>query len=228
MHITLGEETIKATPEHSFYVDGEGWVKAKSLTLGDKIRLYSGENKEITSIKKEELENKIKVYNFEVEDFHTYFVSEENILVHNDCSDVGSFPITNWKGQEVKIPDGHKISPRDPNFSEPPIYREGPYTTEQRDSFLPRNSAETKLAPHHRYQIPVRDGGVIDELPSPGHPEGNIHTGGSPSRHPAKSIFNSETNCNKLRQSEIIDSWKVKGQRLIEIEDGVWIDKGFK
>jgi len=29
--------------------------------------------------------------------------------VHNDCSGVGSFPITNWKGQEVKITDGHKI-----------------------------------------------------------------------------------------------------------------------
>gem|GEM_PF-5302390 len=90
IHVTVGEETIKATPEHPFYVDGEGWVKAKSLTLGDKVRLYSGENKTITSIKKEELENKIKVYNFEVEDFHTYFVSEENILVHNDCS--GSTP----------------------------------------------------------------------------------------------------------------------------------------
>ncbi len=148
--------------------------------------------------------------------------------MHNDCSGVGSFPITNWKGQEVKIPNGHKISPRDPNFSEPPIYREGPYTTEQRDSFLAGNSAGTKLAPHHRHQIPVRDGGVIDELPSPGHSEGNIHTGGSLSRHPAKSIFNSETNCNKLRQSEITDSWKAKDQRLIKIEDGVWIDKGFK
>lgn len=71
-------------------MDGEGWVKAKSLALGDKVRLYSGENKAITSTKKEELENKNKVYNFEVEDFHTYFVSEENILVHNTCSNLGS------------------------------------------------------------------------------------------------------------------------------------------
>lgn len=28
----------------------------------------------------------IKVYNFEVEDWHTYFVSKQNVLVHNDCS----------------------------------------------------------------------------------------------------------------------------------------------
>lgn len=27
----------------------------------------------------------IKVYNFEVEDFHTYFVGESSVLVHNDC-----------------------------------------------------------------------------------------------------------------------------------------------
>ena len=133
----------------------------------------------------------------------------------------------NWKGQEVKVPDGHIMSPRDPSFSAKPITEAGPYTLAQRDAFLAGNSAGTKLAPHHRHQIPVRDGGVIDELPGPGHPSGNQHTAGSPSRHPAKSIFNSERSGNVLRANEITQHWIDKGNRLIEVEPGVWIDPGF-
>lgn len=127
----------------------------------------------------------------------------------------GSGSVKNWKGQEVKIPDGHIMSSRDPDFSEPPIYREGPYTDAQRNAFLQGKSGDTKIAPHHRHQIPVRDGGVIDEIPGPGHPEGNQHTGGCPNRHPNSSIFNSESNGNRLRNSEIRAFWKAKGKRLI-------------
>jgi len=139
----------------------------------------------------------------------------------------GSKAVKNWKGQEVNIPDGHIMSPRDPNFSAKPIIEEGPYTSAQRDAFLAGNSAGTKLAPHHRHQIPVRDGGVIDEIPGPGHPSGNQHTAGTPSRHPAGSVFNKEPGGNALRANEIKQHWKNKGQRLIERKPGVWIDPGF-
>ena len=27
----------------------------------------------------------VKVYNFEVQDFHTYYVGKNSVLVHNDC-----------------------------------------------------------------------------------------------------------------------------------------------
>ena len=56
------------------------------------------------------------------------------------------------------------MSPRDPSFSAKPITEAGPYTSAQRDAFLAGNSAGTKLAPHHRHQIPVRDGGVIENF----------------------------------------------------------------
>ena len=149
-----------------------------------------------------------------------------NFLIKEN-SKSGSDSVKNWKGQEVKVPDGHIMSPRDPSFSAKPITEAGPYTLAQRDAFLAGNSAGTKLAPHHRHQIPVRDGGVIDELPGPGHPSGNQHTAGSPSRHPAKSIFNSERSGNVLRANEITQHWIDKGNRLIEVEPGVWIDPGF-
>lgn len=50
---------------------------------------------------------------------------------------------------------------------------------------------------------------------------------GSPSRHPAKSIFNSEPGGNALRADEITQHWIDKGNRLTEVEPGVWIDPGF-
>ena len=38
------------------------------------------------SVEIETLDNPVNVYNFEVEDWHTYYVSEEGALVHNSCS----------------------------------------------------------------------------------------------------------------------------------------------
>ena len=37
------------------------------------------------------LEAPVKVYNFNVEDYHTYYVSEYGILVHNVCGDIGPY-----------------------------------------------------------------------------------------------------------------------------------------
>lgn len=43
----------------------------------------------------------------------------------------------------------------------------------------------------------VSHGGGIDEIPGPGHPEGNQHTGGSPNRHPNSSISACGRNSHK-------------------------------
>ena len=40
----------------------------------------------VEKVQHELLENPINVYNFQVEDYHTYYVAEFGILVHNDCS----------------------------------------------------------------------------------------------------------------------------------------------
>ena len=118
------------------------------------------------------------------------------------------------------------MSPRDPAMSAPPIVDGGPFTAAQREAMLTGDAGGTRLSSHHRHQIPTTHGGVIDELPGPGHPSGNIHTGGSPTRHPSPSIFNPMEGGNALRHSEISNHWAAKGQRLIEIEPGVWIDPG--
>ncbi len=47
--------------------------------------LSNGELVTVEWVQHEILESPIKVYNFEVEDFHTYFVGECGVLVHNEC-----------------------------------------------------------------------------------------------------------------------------------------------
>ena len=47
--------------------------------------LSNGELVTVEWVQHELLEAPIKVYNFEVEDFHTYFVGENGVFVHNNC-----------------------------------------------------------------------------------------------------------------------------------------------
>ena len=133
---------------------------------------------------------------------------------------------TNFRGEPVRVPEGHVMSPRDPAMSAQPITDPGPYTSAERDAMLSGNSGGTLLAPHHRHQIPTAHGGVIDELPGPRHPAGNQHTAGSPSRHAARSVFRSLENGEALRRVEIKEHWQAKGERLIEVAPGEWVDPG--
>ncbi len=50
--------------------------------------LSNGKNAIITSLEVEHYDEAQTTYNFEVEDFHTYYVGEEGILVHNTCIEV--------------------------------------------------------------------------------------------------------------------------------------------
>ena len=65
-------EEIICTPEHPFYVIGKGWVCAKDLQFDNFCLSANGEK--IAFVSKENLDEKQCVYNFEVEEKHTYFV----------------------------------------------------------------------------------------------------------------------------------------------------------
>ena len=47
----------------------------------------NGEYVIVEQVQHEILEVPVAVYNFEVEGFHTYFVGETSVLVHNSCGD---------------------------------------------------------------------------------------------------------------------------------------------
>ena len=102
IHIGVNGETISATPSHPFYVDKLGWTLARSLKAGDVLVLSNGELVTVEWVQHEILESPIKVYNFEVEDFHTYFVGENRVLVHNMCktSDSGEIFLDQEKTHE--------------------------------------------------------------------------------------------------------------------------------
>ena len=94
MHVYISGETITTTPEHPFYVPQKGWISAISLKAGDILVLQSGKYIIVEKIQHEILESPIKVYNFEVEDYHTYYVGNSSVLVHNQCANIVSKGLT--------------------------------------------------------------------------------------------------------------------------------------
>ena len=92
VHVFVNGEEITSTPTHPFYSPVKGWTQAVHLRAGDVLVLVNGEYVVVEKVQHEILESPVKVYNFHVEDFHTYYVAEHGVLVHNRCSD---FPATN-------------------------------------------------------------------------------------------------------------------------------------
>ena len=80
-----GEE-IKTTDEHPFWVVGKGWTGASHLKSGDILKLENGKKVKVDEVWIEKLITPVKVYNFEVADWHTYYVSDAGVLVHNKCA----------------------------------------------------------------------------------------------------------------------------------------------
>ena len=84
-HIFVSGEEIVATPTHPFYCPVKGWTDAAHLRAGDILVLVNGEYVVVEKVQHELLESPVKVYNFQVEDYHTYYVSDNGVLVHNRC-----------------------------------------------------------------------------------------------------------------------------------------------
>ena len=47
--------------------------------------MLNGEYVVVEQVQHELLESPVAIYNFEVEGFHTYYVGDTEVLVHNDC-----------------------------------------------------------------------------------------------------------------------------------------------
>ena len=83
VHVFVGDEEIITTTNHPFYVVGRGFVKAEDLRIGYTLLQLDGSTEKISRIVVENLGAPVKVYNFEVEDWHTYYVTNAGMLVHN-------------------------------------------------------------------------------------------------------------------------------------------------
>ena len=82
--LIVGDEEIITTPEHHFWVEGQGWTPAKGLKQDDILLNKAGKKLGLDKI---EMKYKpSQVFNFEVGGAHTYHVSNKQLLVHNTCS----------------------------------------------------------------------------------------------------------------------------------------------
>ncbi len=68
VHLRVGDQKIKTTVEHPFWVEERGWVNAGELKPGDRLVMYSGEILELKEAHVEYLDKPVKVYNFKVVD----------------------------------------------------------------------------------------------------------------------------------------------------------------
>ena len=83
--LVIGSDTIYTTDDHPFWVS-DSWKKAGELECGDTLTLRNGEYALLSY--KERIDTTVIVYNFAVEDYHSYYVGEHGVLVHNNngCS----------------------------------------------------------------------------------------------------------------------------------------------
>jgi hypothetical protein len=101
-------EVIEATPEHPFYVSSD-WKQANELAIGDEL-LSSKGNASVTNITRDVRSE--KVYNLTVDRLHTYFISSDGVLVHNQNKNTGC----KFRGRKAKgfdwdhIFDRHSVS----------------------------------------------------------------------------------------------------------------------
>lgn len=92
--VRAADETITTTPTHPFRVENNGWVLAGDLQPGDQFISLNGNTETVTETTTTNAAT--LVYNFEVENTHTYFVGTQPILVHNACA---------WAKRSASIPD---------------------------------------------------------------------------------------------------------------------------
>lgn len=85
VHVKVNGEEITCTPMHPFYVPQNGWTSAVDLRAGDILVMLNGEYVVVEQVQHELLESPETTYNFEVEDYHTYYVGDTSVWVHNVC-----------------------------------------------------------------------------------------------------------------------------------------------
>lgn len=83
IHIFVENEEITTTIDHPFWVNGKGFVPAMNLVIGSELINDKGDIVCVENIRRETNRDGVEVFNFKVEDFHTYYVGENGILVHN-------------------------------------------------------------------------------------------------------------------------------------------------
>lgn len=85
VRIDAGGSPIDATLGHRFWINGKGWEMAKFLAPDAAVQSAAG-SATVNSVEPLPPEQEAEAYNLVVHDFHTYFVGDAKLLVHdNSC-----------------------------------------------------------------------------------------------------------------------------------------------
>jgi Pretoxin HINT domain len=76
-------ETIMVTANHPIYCQNRGWIPVSDIEAGDVVENFLFGHLMVFRVY-HAVEN-ARVYNFEVDEFHTYYVGEQGVWVHNQC-----------------------------------------------------------------------------------------------------------------------------------------------
>jgi filamentous hemagglutinin len=77
-------ERVRLTTSHRIFAKRRGWVEASSLEPGKDL-LVDRHGRDLMIAECELLAVEETVYNFEVADFHTYYVGKHAFWAHNAC-----------------------------------------------------------------------------------------------------------------------------------------------
>lgn len=80
LHLSNGE-TLEATGDHPFYVQGKGWTPARECGVGTSIITRAGPSVQVTGLRV--VDKPQVVYNLKVDEGHSYFVGNSEAWVHN-------------------------------------------------------------------------------------------------------------------------------------------------
>lgn len=109
--LTIDSQYVETTYNHPFYSPVYNcWVEAGSLRVGDYVVDSAGNCQVVQATKINSFIHPVTVYNFTVENNHTYFVCESKILVHNECTTLQSkrnkAVSEAWKKERQAVMDG--------------------------------------------------------------------------------------------------------------------------
>lgn len=157
--IKVGGEVLTTTAEHPFWVVRQGWTAAGELRRGSALLTRNGTVVHVDSVTRRL--GQFAVYNFEVQNANTYYVSRLGVLVHNQCR--GGSPAV----------DGDPYSPREVSKRQSQTRRDLGMDNVDPDAPIPDQGPGENIGKH-----------PADTRPGHGTGERNVGTGEEHSRRP--------------------------------------------
>src|SRR5439155_1050451 len=89
VNVHVGDQIIRTTVEHPFYVVGRSWIPAGMLNIGDLLMMRDGSQVPVGGVA--DSGEVTTVYNWQIAQHHTYFVSATEVAVSVWAHNAGGY-----------------------------------------------------------------------------------------------------------------------------------------